>query len=87
MQRDLSLIQRILEVVEEKCDGDKPIAITGYLEDIDDDLLRYHLRLCLTMKFIEIGRMQHNRNGIKALTWKGHGLSRSIKENKEIAAT
>ena len=83
MQRDLSLIQRILEVVEEKCDGDKPIAITGYLEDIDDDLLRYHVRLCLTMKFIEIGRMQHNRNGIKALTWKGHDYLDRLRKTKK----
>ena len=83
MQRDLSLIQRILEVVEEKCDGQKPIAITGDFEDVDDDLLRYHLRMCLTMKFIETQRMADRRTGVQALTWKGHDYLDRLRKTKK----
>ena len=77
MKRDMHLIKRILKYVEKNSGNGQllsPPDIAGY----DDDIVEYHVRLCIQAGYINTA--PQSENALRELTWDGHNALAELRK-------
>jgi hypothetical protein len=69
MKRDMVLVRKVLEFVEEF--GSRIFKGAIKIEGYDRDAIIYHLQLLVTGDFVQLGSETLTNMGILVLTWKG----------------
>ena len=79
MQRDISLVKKILKYVEDKTPSTRICIANPEFQGFTDEQVDYHVTLCAKSGYIEL----NNARMIVDLTWAGHDLLAELRGRGE----
>lgn len=75
MKRNMDLVRRILQDIEDRCDGYNELKVD--FNDVSGEEVNYHLKLLVEAELIEVDDVDYtSKEGLEfrptGLTWEGH---------------